>query len=483
MAVTNALKLAASLFVTLGVAAAIQLWLPRFFGPERFGGLHFAQELAFLVFCLSTLGVEVYLQREVAQRPAHATEVFGGVMAIRLLWCAALYGVMVAALWAMGRLDQVLLASLFAAGQVLMMLNTTQRALLHAARTVDEVAIVNSVGKVVWGAGVVVGVLLGGGLLAVPISLCVSEGVKCVALQWACRRHLGLRLVFDWGAARRALWLSLPFFVNDIAHQIYGKVDVSMIAAFTEDREVGFYGAAVNVTLFALLVVPAINAVVLPMIARIGASSPDELRRVMGEACRWALILTTPVAAWLVINAGDFMTLLYEGAYDASVPALQLLAGLTPLTYLTILFSNYLFQLGSEWAVARTSLVGLVLNPVLNLVLIPRCAARFGDGGAGIGAAIASVTAECVALALLYAALRGQVAGRVLAAIGWRLAVTVAAMAAVHRGLLPPGLGAWRSAIDIVVYILVGLITGALPLGQMAQLARGVIARRRGESA
>src|SRR5262245_10859194 len=83
LAIRNALKLGGSLIFTWGIALAIRLLLPRYLGPTRFGTLNFAEGFTAAFFITLSLGLDSYVRKEVAVRPSHASDFFGGISVLR----------------------------------------------------------------------------------------------------------------------------------------------------------------------------------------------------------------------------------------------------------------------------------------------------------------------------------------------------------------------------------------------------------------
>src|SRR5919202_549062 len=183
VALWNALKLGASLIGTWTVALAIRFALPRQLGPELYGVYNFAEAFAASFFVLTTLGVETYVQKEIPLRREHASDFVGGILALRLVLGAALVAAIALILHLDGRAPDIRrIVYLFAAGQVFFVANATLSALLHANGTVDGLAIVNVLSKLLWGGGMVAAIALRSGLTALAAAFMVAEALKTCVL-------------------------------------------------------------------------------------------------------------------------------------------------------------------------------------------------------------------------------------------------------------------------------------------------------------
>ncbi len=478
LALRNTLRLAMSLGVTFVVAFAVRFWMPRYLGPDAFGMVYFAEEFAAAFFVFGTLGVEAYIHKEVATRPALASEFFGTFTAFRLVVAVAIIGAMALTLHGMGKSEaEWQLVALFVVGQLLFVHNNSLGAMLQAVGSVGELAWIKAGAKVLWGIGIVVGLLLDQSFLAVvAIAFAATEALRLPLLTLAARRHLNLRFTLQRRALGLVLAASLPYFLNYVAHRVYSKIDVSMLSYLTSDREVGWYGAAANVTAIVFLVMPLINAVVIPMGARIAQTSAEAVSATMRAAIRMVLILTVPMALLLALNAGAVVPLLFSSRYLPTVPAMQVLTPLVPLTYVCTMMGAHLVQLGQIWRVAIISLVGLVLNPALNLALIVPFWQRLGDGGAGIAAATTTVLTELLVATLLFLALGRAGWDRALASLLLRLLLLCALLGISHLAL--GSLGLLALPIEAVIYVAAASALGALPLKEMLARVRQALRRQ-----
>lgn len=480
LALRNALKLSLSLGATLVVAMVIRFWLPRVLGPEVFGQLHFAESLALGLFLFTTLGADVYIRKEVSTRPEHASEFLGGLLVARAVASTLVFGGMAVVLSLMGKGElEWRLAFLFGIGQVAFVLETTLAALLHASGTVTALSFITAGSKLVWGVAIFVGVSTGRGPELVALAFAVTEWGKAIAIFLVARRIMGLELRLDLPASLGMLAASVPFFLNFLAHRVYERIDVQMLSVMTNDAEVGFYGASVNLATAGMLLMPVVSAVILPMGARIAAQSRDALNEVMKKAVRLIVAFGGLIAVMLAVEAEGIVRLCFGADFAGSVPSLRVLAPMLPLTYLASVAGMHLIQLGRIWSVTRISVVGLLLNPALNLLAIPWGFERLELGGGGFGAASTTVATETFACVLMLAALGRDGVDRRLIRTLAMTALAASAVLGVHVLLAPHP--TWRVPLEVGAYVVVGVLTKALPLRELVGTLRASLARRHRE--
>src|SRR5580658_9960334 len=102
VALRNGLKMGGSLLITWSVAMVVKLRVPAHLGPVRQGHFGFAESFATMFFAVLGLGIDVHIMKETAVRPKYASDVVGGVFALRLAMSFVLFTVMVGVLLATG---------------------------------------------------------------------------------------------------------------------------------------------------------------------------------------------------------------------------------------------------------------------------------------------------------------------------------------------------------------------------------------------
>lgn len=477
VAVRSAFVLGSSLMLTWSVALLVRLFLPRTLGPDVFGSYNFADGLALTAFGFLNLGLDTYIQREVSVRPAHASDFFGGVTSIRAALTFAVFGIMAAVLRARGSGPDVWGAAfLFGLAQSFSQTSNSLAAMLQAARQVRGLAIGNVGAKVLWGVGTLVGLAMHGDLRVLALPLVAGEGARLIVLYVLARRHLGLELRVDGAATRRTLLASLPFYANGVALSIYAKIDVSIMAFLANDHEVGIYGAAANFSSLAMLVAPLIGWVLMPLLSRAAARSPEELTEMLRRSLEGVISLAIPVSLFMGLGSELWIRVAFGARFAASAPSLAILSPMFILTYLAMLQATYLNLLDRGWAVTAVSVMGMCVNPVANVLLVPYCLRTFGEGGAGIGASIAMIVTELASIIAFYMYI-GPVAfdRRNVKVIALQLGAALLVIP-VHLGL--GFLGPARLGVDALLYTVLVVVTGAVNPRDAVEMVRTAIRNR-----
>ncbi|CAN5425749.1 flippase [soil metagenome] len=479
VAIRSAIVLGGSLLLTWAVALVVRLFLPRSLGPDLFGAYSFADGVALTAFAFLSLGLDTYIQKEIAVRPEHASELFGGITLVRSLIAALAFAAVALVLGLKGSPSDVWAAAMvFGGGQTLVQMGSTLSAMLQASRRVGGLAIVNVVSKVIWGAGTLVALYAHLSLPWLAAQMAISEAIRVGLLFRLARAHLALELRLDRAATTKAIKESLPFYASAIALVVYAKIDVSMMAFLAPQHEIGLYGAAANFSSLAMLIAPLIGWVLMPLFSRAGARSEEELRELIRRSLGGVLSLTVPISLFMGIGADIWVKYAFRAPFAAATPALMILSPIFILTYVAMLQATYLSLRGRGWTVTVVSLIGMCVNPLANLVLVPRCFRAYGEGGAGIGAAIAMILTEAVTVTIFSASV-GQVAfdRKNLKTIALSI---LAALIVIPIDLALRSLGPVRLLIDFVAYAVLVLTTGTVKVGDAIATVKTAVRNRSG---
>src|SRR5262249_27167918 len=152
------------------------------------------------------LGADTYIRKEVAVRPNHASDFFGGMFLMRGAMTVVLFGVMGVVMRQTGKSAEVAnVVYLYGAFQFFVNANATLSAMLHSKGRVGAMSVLAVVTKVAWALGVLASVYTGAGLWAYAASALIPEAVETFVLYRLAQTHLGLEFRVDTNATKAML--------------------------------------------------------------------------------------------------------------------------------------------------------------------------------------------------------------------------------------------------------------------------------------
>ena len=194
---------------------------------------------------------------------------------------------------------------------------------------------------------------------------------------------------------REWLGVSLPLLLISGMHLVLGRIDIVMIGAMLESKDVAVYGSATRIARLLTFGLAGVNAIAAPMFSELHSQGKhDELQRIVTLAARGIFICTVAAGAFLVC-LGRPMLALFGSVFTAGhVPLLILLAGhavgslVGPVGFLMIMT-------GRQNQAAMILGVAAVVNIIGNAFCIP----RFGLPGAAMTTAFTTMLWSLVMLA------------------------------------------------------------------------------------
>ncbi|MDB4934151.1 MAG: Membrane protein involved in the export of O-antigen, teichoic acid lipoteichoic acid [Labilithrix sp.] len=412
LALRNGAKLAASMILTWGVALIVTFKLPKYLGPERFGHYRFGDQFAMSLAVFLSLGVDTYISREIAVRPKHASEFFGGVLVTRAIVILPL--IVVAFLFLDGEVhERRLAAALFGVAYLFTALNQTFQQTLQAASKVDGLAVANVVAKVLWGGGTFAAVTMQAPFWMLPLPMIVGEGLKAAFLYIATKDAVDLELRIDVEQTKKVLKIAFPFYIANVAVSLGSSIDVVVLGKIVSktSEEVGWYGSARQIAQLSALLSPIMSGVLIPMMSRARARNEDDFYRILRRGFEAVIVISLPLTLLLALGAEYWIHITIKDRFLPAADSLRWLAPTFVFAYANVLLWLALMILDRSWTITIVSIAGLLLLPVLIIIAVPLFA-PLGPGGAGMGVAIALSTRELIIVLVFLAFLRDKALDR-----------------------------------------------------------------------
>ena len=189
----------------------------------------------------------------------------------------------------------------------------------------------------------------------------------------------------------------LIIFFAQIASTIYLNMDTIMLGFMANDASIGLYSAATKINTVITTVITAINAVVLPRLSYyVQSNEKKKFDELVKKVMKYYLFLTLPCIVGLCPITEEVLTIFCGYRFIKASIAMRIM--LIDL-FFSLLNGFIAYQIcipyGKENKVLISTILGAVINTILNFVLIP-CYAQNG-------AATATVLSELsVFLCLIY---------------------------------------------------------------------------------
>ena len=391
----NVSVLAGAQLITWTMTLAWTLVVPRTLGPENMGTLMAAWSITGILGVLLGLGTRNYLVRESVVRPDSASGLIGTALVLRvalsplILGAAFVYGQIVG--WDS---DAKTVLYLAAAATIFVQIAEPLQAGFQAIERMEYLAYSDIISKSGQGLAGIVVVLLG--FRTIGITACWAAMTGLVVLLNFYWLHGRLRIDVRTSVRRMAAVAraSVPYWAFGLFFMVYLWIDFVMLSLLTNNEVVGWYAVPTRLFQTLMFLPVAVATAWLPHFVRGFEQGDEQLRDAARQPVELVLLLSLPIAALTAVSAGPVIHFLYGSDYAHSAPVLAILGLCIPLMYMNIMLGQVLIAMERQtvwtWVMAATT----VVNPLLNLALIPLTQDRYGNGA--IGAAISLLLTEVV---------------------------------------------------------------------------------------
>jgi O-antigen/teichoic acid export membrane protein len=422
----NVGALAGGQVVTWTMTLVWTLVVPRALGPAGFGVIMAAIAVTGIFAVVFGLGTRNYLVREIVANENEAPRLLGTAVVLRFAVAPILVAaaIVYAHLAGYGHTASIVLY-VTAVGTIFALLADPLQGGFQAIERMEYMAYSDVINK---SAQALLGVALALlGFREVGIAACAMSMAGIVLILNAAwlRGHLRIELRTNARALARMIRESVAYWAFGIFFVLYLWIDMTMLSLMTSPEEVGWYAVPTRLFQTAMFFATVVATAWLPRLVRAFQESPARLRTEARRPLDLVLLLGLPIGAAIAAGADPVVNVLYGSAYAGAVPVLVVLGLCIPAMYANIMLNQVLIASKRQSAWTWAMVGATVVNPVLNLLLIPLTAARYDNGA--IGAAIALLLTEVIVVAFGIAIVGSSVLDR---RVVGRLARMAAASAA-----------------------------------------------------
>ena len=204
---------------------------------------------------------------------------------------------------------------------------------------------------------------------------------------------------FNTNIIRRILKLSWPLSIQSFTWIVYSQIDRLLIGYYMAPRHVGIYVASFSIVLLLSFLPQAFSFQALPMFSKISSSDDQSTYKLAYQKISKVLFFVSfPLLVLITMFSKEILSILYGKEYISGALALAILN----LGYFSRCISGpateSLISMGKTQGPMISTLVGCILNTILNIVLIP----KFGISGAAVATSVSVFTAQLIVAYINY---------------------------------------------------------------------------------
>ena len=445
------------------LSAATSIVLARYLGRERLGEYGALYAYLTLFTWLATFGLESVLAREAAQRRLEASSIFFTGSAISLVFATVGTGLALLLAPVFGYGGQLRLLLLLAAIDILVLPSIRLSGIVFQVdmRQWYNVGI-GLTRQTLWLLAVVLLAMNRAAFFWVILArtgcgLVEAGLILCLTLQ---RRFLTRPWTFSLVRAKQLIRYGFPVALSVVAVGIYHRIDQVMLHKIANDRALGPYVVAVQL-IEQLSVLPvALVSSLFPVLSQVSGQE-EQFRRYLDVSYRFLMAVVFAICAVFTPIAGPLVDLFYGKQFHSAAPLLVVLVWSEVPIFFGVVIANAIIAKNLQRYLPICTVLGAVVNVILNLVFIPRWGA--------LGASWATVISYCLASIFLFLGIRQT---RAFALQGLRIAFPPFVLALVITGVLTflPWFFWWKLLFAAVSFCGGAWLTGTVRRSELERI-------------
>ena len=192
----------------------------------------------------------------------------------------------------------------------------------------------------------------------------------------------------DINSIKQVIKTTIPFAIVTLLGTIMSNTDIYMLGIWKSPTDIGIYSAAQRFYQFIIIIPSMIGSATLPLMSRLANKDNVKFKFILEKIISIFMIIGIPIALGGFILADQIIPLMFGLEYTDAIPVLKIFMIMLLVSFPLILLSNTIFVYNEQKKLARSYILGVLTNIVLNFLLIQ----KFG----AIGAAVTSLISTAV---------------------------------------------------------------------------------------
>lgn len=169
-------------------------------------------------------------------------------------------------------------------------------------------------------------------------------------------------------------------FIPQVATQIYTTLDRAVIGGISDTLQVGYYSNSQKIARLSLVVVTSLSFVMMPRIANMySKNDKGKVHDYLAKSLKFSLILSIFISTSLVVIANDFVPVFFGESFNVIIPYMIISSCIVVFISIGGVFATqFSLPTGRTKAYTVPLVLAAVINPVLNIILVPSLGALGG---------------------------------------------------------------------------------------------------------
>jgi O-antigen/teichoic acid export membrane protein len=375
----------------LGVSFFVGIYIARYLGPSNYGLLNYVTSFVGLFGFLASFGIDSIVSREIIKDYNKKDKIIGTGFYIKITGgLFAIICILITAFLTTTDVFTIGLIGLFSLNFVPQAFNIIET-FFQSQVLSKKVVVAQISANLISTTLKILVIFLGKGIFWLMIIYIIETSIYALLLLISFRKFGDSieKWSFDINIATSLLKDSWPLMLSAVAFGIYMKIDQIMIKNMLGNEQTGIYAVAVKLSEIWYFLPSIICASVFPVIIKTTNISKGLFENRMKKLYFLMFWLAFIISLFITIFSRPIINILFGTQYLSAVTTLQIYVWASIGVFLGVAINQYLLASNLTKISFYNTLIGALINVILNVILIP----KMGINGAAIATLISYIFA------------------------------------------------------------------------------------------
>jgi O-antigen/teichoic acid export membrane protein len=373
-------------FFTLVISFFIGIYIARYLGPSNYGLLAYVTSFVGLFGFLTSFGIDNIVSREIIKDHNKKDELIGTAFYMKIIGSIiAITTIIIISFFStrdLFTLGLIWIFSLTFIPQAFNIIEIYFQSQVLSKKVVTAQITANIISALLK----ILVITVGKGIFWLMLIFIIEASIYALILLFSFRKFG--KHIRDWKfnpvIAKSLLKDSWPLILATVAIGIYMKIDQVMIKNMLGNEQVGIYAVAVKLSEVWYFIPTLICTSLFPSIIQSLNTDIELFNQRMKKLYSLMFWLSIGIASIVTIFSYPIIKILFGQAYIQGATSLQIYVWAGVAVFLGVAMSQYLIAKNLTKISFYNTLLGAMVNIILNIILIP----KMGIGGAAIATLI-----------------------------------------------------------------------------------------------
>jgi O-antigen/teichoic acid export membrane protein len=372
------------------------IYIARYLGADGYGILSFAIAFTTILGIFADLGLSTLAVRELSRDKSQINKYVGNITLLKIVLSVFTFGIIAIIINLLNYPQQVInVVYLFGLTVIVSSFSQMFYSLFQAHERMEYQSMGNILTNILIFAGIFYGISQGFDVIEFALIYFIASLIVLVySFIMSVWRFVPPVLKFDQDFSKFLMKQAIPLSIVIIFSTMYVKIDTVLLSLLQGDVAVGWYNAAYRLIELLQFVPSVYTLAIFPVLSNFHSSSKKDFEAIYRKSFKYLIILGLPIAAITTVLADEIILVLFQSGFTESILALQILIWSVPFMFLSYTAAWIFISMNKQNLLLKLTFVGLILNVILNLILIPQFSY--------IGAAVVTVITDVFGITLGY---------------------------------------------------------------------------------